>query len=218
MPNIQRKAHRNNHSHQDIGGPWCQKSWLSACCRCNKDLSVSAEQDALQQLHQAAQLEEQAACLLQPHLAADKGLSKGGPSAMPHQHSQSDIEHGCQLLQQCLKLRQQLLHPHNELLGRTWQRLAAAHSMQPGADSQRQAIACCQKACDAIEYAYGRQSTAAAFQQAELAILMAPDNFSKAVTIAQAAFSVLKLHSGENDKSTKQRLVAAFPNRLKTLK
>lgn len=193
-------------------------TWLPARCRCNLPLSVRAEQDALQWLHEAAQLEEQAACLLQPHLTADEGLSRGGPSAVPHQQPDADILHGCQLLQQCLKLRQQLLHPQNELLGRTWQRLAAAHSMQPGPDSEQQAIACCQQACDAIAYAYGAKSTAAAFQQAELAILMAPYSMSNAVTVAQAAYSILKLHLEENDSSTMQSLVTAFPNRLKDLK
>lgn len=193
----------------------CIVTWLPARCRCNQPLSVRAEQDALQQLHQAAQLEEQAACLLQPHFAADIGHSLGGPSATPLQQSESDLQHGCQLLQQCLKLRQQLLHPQNELLGRTWQRLAAAHGMQPVADSQQQAIACCQKACEAIEYAYGRQSTAAAFQQAELAILMAPCSMGNAVTVAQAAYSVLKLHFEDNDHSAMQSLVAAFPNSFK---
>lgn len=186
------------------------------CFRCNKPLSICAEQDALQRLHQAARLDEQAACLLQPHLAADGGSARCGvgTASMPHQQPDSDIQEGCQLLQQCLKLRQQLLHPQNELLGRTWQRLAAAHSMLPGPDSQKQAIACCQKACEAIEYAYGRQSTAAAFQQAELAVLMASCSMDNAVTVAQAAKCTLDLHFAETNNSTIQRLLSVFGGKL----
>ncbi|KAL4452529.1 hypothetical protein ABPG75_008191 [Micractinium tetrahymenae] len=175
-----------------------------ACCTCGAVLGAQRWQQAvLPDLQAAAEAYADAAAAL------DQQELRQGAAAPPREQAAAATAAAAQAirgLRQCLRLRQQHLHPHNLLLGGTHDALArawhAAGNAQAAAQHLRHSLA-------VLEHAYPPGSTAAAFQRRQLAGMLrlaaanaAPGSSGAAVEELlaearaedEAADAVLELH------------------------
>lgn len=132
-----------------------------ACCTCGTSLSQQLwEEEVLPGLQAAAYEHASAAALLEQHERSQQQQQQQALGAPP------PALQAVRALRQCLRQRQQHLHPHNLLLGSTHNALAHAWHLagndEAAADHLRHSLV-------VLQHAYPAASTAVAFQQRQLA-------------------------------------------------
>lgn len=130
-----------------------------ACCACGARLGIERWQEQLQpELQSAAEAHAAAAAVLEQQERQQQGTAPAGGAAA--------VQQAVRALRQCLRQRQQHLHPHNLLLGATHDALAHAWHIAGNDEAAAQHL---RHSLAVLEHSYPPGSTAAAFQRRQLA-------------------------------------------------
>lgn len=176
-----------------------------ACCTCCSNLSTSRwQQEVLPDLRAAAEAHAGAAAAL------DQLERRQDAAATPREQAAAAAAAAARAirdLRQCLRLRQQHLHPYNLLLGATHDALArawhAAGNEQAAAQHLRHSLA-------VLLHAYPPGSTAVAFQRRQLAHMLRLAAANAAPGSSGAAVEQLLAEAREEDEVASAVLQAHF--------
>ncbi|PSC76706.1 exostosin-like glycosyltransferase isoform B [Micractinium conductrix] len=143
-------------------------SGSGACCSCGAPLSaVQWEQQVLPDLALAAEAYAGAMALLEAERQRGQAAVDGGRNS--GSSAPAEAQQAIRTLRQCLRQRQQLLHPRSLLLGATHDALAHAWHLAGNAEAAAQHL---RHSLAVLEHAYPPHSTAAAYQRQQLALAL----------------------------------------------